>query len=269
MAAKVDFPLVSGNQEPFQDRTLRYPRAFTFADGASAPLFKKGVVPASELEEIARITAEQIAAGYAGQRLLVVQVLEGARVFARMLLPYLDQLCPGADIDYEMGAVQVRSYSQGSQATAHTILTPLQDSRGRELSDCRAYDGVVLVDDLIDAGLTMAWLITEYLPRFAAKGVGFCTMLDKERARTDAVAQVLARHLLSAGRQVANDWLVGYGLDLALSGGERIPPLHLFRQALPGGVYAFNSEIEARLAHEYQQQPDWVAGQLAAYRCLE
>lgn len=265
-AAALDFPLLPGGQEPFASGGLHYPRSFIFADGTTSPLFVKGVIPSAELEQVAQHTARQIAAHYAGRRLLVVQILEGARVFARMLLPHLDRLCLTAGIDYEMGAVQVRSYSHGSQATAHTVLTPLQDSRCRDLADCRGFDGVVLVDDLIDAGLTMTWLITEYLPRFTAQDIGICTMLDKKRPRTDKVAGVLSRSLISAGLEVPDDWLVGYGLDLALGGGEGIPPLHLFRQALPGGVYAFNSAIEERLASEYRQRPAWVASQLAVYR---
>lgn len=269
MAAEVDFPLLPGCQDTFQDRTVRYPRFFTFADGSSAPLFTRGIVSLHSLERIAQSTAEHIVKRYVGQRLLVVQVLEGARAFARMVTPHLDRLCPVSGIDYELGAVQVRSYSHGSQATKHHILSPLQDSQGAQLPDCSAFEGVVLVDDLVDGGDTMAWLITEYLPRFAAKSVGFCTMLDKDRPRTQDVDDTLSAFLISAGQKVPNDWLVGYGLDMALPGCGETSTLHLFRQPLPGGVYAFNSDIEERLVREYQQRPAWVAEQLSPYRSQE
>lgn len=268
MATEVDFPLLPGNRAPEQ-QSLPFPLSFAFSDGSSAPLFRRGVVSALELEEVAQSSAELITTQYAGQRILIVQILEGARIFAQMLQPYLDQLSPAAGMDYEMGAVQVRSYGHGSHASAHQIITPLRNSLGEEITDCSTFDGLVLVDDLIDAGNTLAWLAMEYLPRFTAKGIGFCTMLDKTRPRTSTVEKILRRHLISAGRQVPNDWLVGYGLDMALPGTREIPPLHLFRQPLPGGVYAFNSDIEKRLIQEYQQRPAWVTEQLNSYRCSE
>lgn len=265
MATEIEFPLLPGTQEHYQDSSYRYPLSFTFADGSYAPLFTRGVVSSLNLKKVALTAVEQILARHAGQRVLVVQILEGARVFARMLAPHLERLCPQAGIEYEMGAVQVRSYSHGSHATGHQIIKPLQDGHGQKLTDCRKYDAVVLVDDLIDAGDTMAWLISEYLPDFMAKEIGICTMLDKDRKRTKTVEAILCSHLISAGKSVPNDWLVGYGLDLALPGWGQTPTLHLFRQALPGGIYAFNSAIEDRLTREYQQRPAVVAEQLSIY----
>lgn len=269
MATAVEFPLLLGNQEPFQDQAFRYPLSFSFSDGSSAPLFTAGVVSSPALERIALSTVEQIATRHMGQRLLLVQVLEGARLFFRMLIPHLEHLCPAAGIDYEIGSLKVRSYSHGSRAASHQILQPLQDSRGQELNNCSGFDGVILIDDLIDAGHTMAWLITEYLPCFTVNRIGVSTMLSKSRSRTNTVNEILSRHLISAGMQVPNDWLVGYGLDMALPGDGETQTLHLFRQALPGGVYAFNSNIEERLVREYQQRPAWVAEQLSAYICTE
>ncbi len=259
---EIAFPLLPGGGDFYQIDGLKFPQSFTFTDGSTAPLFSSGVVPIVELERIARLTAERIGQRYGGQRLLVVQVLEGGRSFAEMVVRHLRGL---HGVSYEVATVQVRSYGQGSQAAVHRILQPLQDGLGRELHDCAAFDGVLLVDDLIDGGQTMAWLVRDFLPRFAAKSIGICTMLEKDRERCREVDEVLKRGLISSGLLVPDEWLVGYGLDLTLPGKGEQPPLHLFRQALPGGIYAFNSAIEQRLTQAYQTDPQGVVKQLMAY----
>lgn len=266
VAAAENFPLLAGGQDPYLSGGLSYPRCYTFNDGRSAPLFSRGVVPAAEIEGVARATAVAIAQRYRGQRLLVVLILEGARVFSEMVLCQLERLRrQGQDLDYEVATIQVRSYGQGSQASAPRVLQPLQDYRGKELQNCAAYDGVALVDDLIDGGGTMHWLIREYLASRSAKGIGVCTMLEKARQRGRAMDDTLAACVIASGRRVPDEWLVGYGLDMALPGREDCPTLHLFRQALPGGIYAFNKAIEQRLLAEYQANPHGVAQQLAVY----
>ena len=267
MAAEtVAFPLLAaGDHSPLLVDGLTYPRSFTFSDGSQAPLFTRGVVPAKGLKQVAKLTAERIAARYGGQRLLVIQILEGARTFAGMMLPCLEELRLAHGLCFEVATVQVRSYGQGSRASAHRILQPLRGLGGREVTECGAFDGVVLIDDLIDGGQTVAWLVRDYLPPFAVRGVSVCTMLEKDRLRSQAVDEVLSGCLLSAGRRVADEWLVGYGLDLALPGTGDIPDLHLFRQALSGGIYAFNSALEERLLAAYQTNPTDVRQQLGVY----
>lgn len=264
-AEEIAFPLLPGSHGPCLVDEQAYPRFFTFADGCSTPLFTSGVLPAKEIERIAELTAARISAHYGGQRLLVVQVLEGARTFAEMVLPHLGRLQKAKGLCFEVGALQVRSYGQGSQASVQRIVRPLQDHLGRDLQDCAAFDGVVLIDDLIDGGQTMVWLVQEYLPRFAAKDLGVCVMLKKDRRRNRGVDDVLSGCLLSSGKLVPDEWLVGYGLDLALPGAGASPGLHLFRPPLPGGIYAFNSSIEKRLAAEYQSSPQRVREQLRVY----
>lgn len=263
------FPLLAGQPGPYQAGPLSYPRLYTFADGSSAPLFSRGILAASELEAIAQATAGIIAARCQGQRLLLIHILEGGRTFAGLLHDALRQRQADHDLRYEVAALKVRSYSQGSQSRGHKVLRPLTDCQGREMTDCSPYDGVVLIDDLIDCGQTMAWLISEYLPRLAAKSLGVCTMLEKDRGREAAVEAILGGCLISAGRLVPDEWLVGYGLDMALAGSGKQAGAHLFRQALPGGIYAFNSAIEQRLQAEYQADPGRVTGQLQVYVTAE
>jgi hypoxanthine phosphoribosyltransferase len=266
MAEEVEaFPLRSKSPGPHLREGLIYPRSYTFSDGYTAPLFTSGVLSAAEIERIAQATAAAIAQRYGGQRVLVVLILEGARCFGEMVLGQLKQWQEVSSLHYEVATIQIRSYEQGSQVTTHRALQPLQDLLGKPLLGCADFDGVALVDDLIDAGNTLAWLIREYLPQLLAKDIGIFTLLEKDRLRSAAAEEALAGCAISTGRRVPDEWLVGYGLDLALPGGEGFPARHLFRQALPGGIYAFNSTIEKRLLTEYQTNPRRVLEQLAAY----
>jgi hypoxanthine-guanine phosphoribosyltransferase len=289
MTDEKNFPLLASSQAPYQADGRSYPRVFSFSDGSCAPLFTSGVVAVEELERIAQVTASRIAERYAGQRLLLVQVLEGARTFTAMVIRHLESMREAYGVDYEVASVQVRSYSQGTQATSLRVLQPLQNHLGRELTECTGFEGVVLVDDLIDAGSTVAWLVREYLPKFIARGAGrglssvplkgglnripaglgrglsVCTMLDKERQRDGVVEEVLAECLLSSGLLVPDEWLVGYGLDMALPATGDRPALNLFRQALPGGIYAFNSAIVQQLIAAYETDPAEVHRQLEVY----
>lgn len=265
------FPLLGDTRTPYLADGLSYPRCFSFGDGSLAPLFTNGVVTIGELEGIARATATRLAELYAGRRLLIIQVLEGGRPFAAMVIRHLETMRALHDLCFEAATVQVRSYGQGSQAAAHRVLQPMCNHLGQELEDCSDFEGVVLVDDMIDAGHTVVWLVRDYLPRFGigAAGVGrevkVCTMLDKIRPRDEVVEEVLAGCMLSSGLTVPDEWLVGYGLDTALPGAGDRPSLHLFRQALPGGIYAFNSAIEQRLIAAYEADPAEVCRQLAIY----
>ena len=58
---------------------------------------------------------------------------------------------------------------------------------------------------------------------------------------------------------------MGFGLDMALPAIGSNPPLHLFREALPGGIYSFNDQIEQRLMREYVEMPKFFVEQLGAY----
>lgn len=266
MAKEVDgFPLRAAVPGQYLCGGVSYPQGYVFSDGSVAPLFRCGVLSAVEIGEIARATALSIAQRYGGQRLLVVLILEGARCFGEMVLGWLAVRQREYALRYEVATIQIRSYGQGSQATGHKVLQPLQDQLGREVQDCSGFDGVLLIDDLIDGGATLAWLIDQYLPPLSAKGVGVCTMLEKKRQRSRAVDELLAGCLLSTGKLVPDEWLVGYGLDLALPGGVDGLTLHLFRQALPGGIYAFNEGIEPRLMAECRAHPQGVVQQLGVY----
>ena len=262
------FSLLARNSGAFTANGTSYPRMITLEDGARHPLFNGGVVSAAEIEQIAAGTARAIVDEEHGADILIVQVLEGAKPFCQKVLKYLVDKDAERKIEVELASLKVSSYTDGSRATSHRILIPLQDSRGREITSLGKFETVVVIDDLIDTGATFAWLVSEYLPRFSPKALAGYFMLDKNRKRSKEVEEVLAAYNPLCGKLVADEWLVGLGLDIALPGLSH-GPLHLFRAELPGGIYAFNSSIEQRLIKEYQARPQRVIEQLAVYVSAE
>ena len=101
----------------------------------------------------------------------------------------------------EMDWMAVSSYGSGTQSSGVVrILKDLDtDLTGRK---------VLIVEDIIDSGLTLSWLIRN-LGSHGAASVEVCALLRKPDA---AKVQVDVRYL---GFDVANEFVVGYGLDYA------------------------------------------------------
>ena len=136
--------------------------------------------------------ARQIEQDYDGHDLLIVGVLRGAvmvmadlgRAFSRHL---------------EMDWMAVSSYGSGTKSSGVVrILKDLDtDISGRH---------VLLVEDIIDTGLTLSWLVSNLTSRRPAS-VEICTLLRKPEALT---MQVDVKYV---GWDIPNEFVVGYGLD--------------------------------------------------------
>jgi hypoxanthine phosphoribosyltransferase len=144
----------------------------------------------AKLAELAR----QIEADYEGRDLLLVGVLKGAVMvmadLARELRPHLS-----------MDWMAVSSYGAGTQSSGVVkILKDLDtDLTGRH---------VLIVEDIIDSGLTLSWLLENLRSRGAAS-VEICALLRKPDA---AKVEVAVKYL---GFDIPNQFVVGYGLDYA------------------------------------------------------
>lgn len=139
--------------------------------------------------------AKQIDADYAGKRPpLLVGVLKGAVMVVADLSRRLS-------FQAEMDWMAVSSYGSGTKSSGVVkILKDLdQDVTDRE---------VLIVEDIIDSGLTLAWLKDNLLSR-GAKDVKICTMLRKP----EALKVVIDVDYL--GFDIPNEFVVGYGLDYA------------------------------------------------------
>jgi hypoxanthine phosphoribosyltransferase len=151
------------------------------------------LVTAEEISAKLAELAKQIDADYAGQDLLLVGVLKGAVMVMADLARTLSH-------PVEMDWMAVSSYGSGTKSSGVVrILKDLdQDLSGR-------HD--LLVEDNIDSGLTLSWLLTNLSNRTPASLEVF-TMLRKP----DAI-QVPDLRVKYVGFDIPNEFVVGYGLD--------------------------------------------------------
>ena len=141
--------------------------------------------------EIERDYTGQVAAG---ESPLFVGVLTGATYF-------MADLTRAIGFHTEVHWLALSSYGAGTESSGEIIVL-------KELSvDIRGRD-VVVVEDIIDTGLTLDWLIN-HLDEAGARSVRVCALLRKPHA---AKVEVPAHYL---GFDIANRFVVGYGLDYA------------------------------------------------------
>ena len=160
---------------------------------------------ASDLSEIlyteeqirARIAelCRQIEADYEGRQLLLVGVLKGAV----MVMADLARELRKADV--EMDWMAVSSYGTSTQSSGVVrILKDLDtDLAGRD---------VLIVEDIVDSGLTLSWL-RENLESRGPASVEICALLRKPEA---AKVEIDVKYV---GFDIPNAFVVGYGLDYA------------------------------------------------------
>ncbi|MGO1339193.1 MAG: hypoxanthine phosphoribosyltransferase, partial [Cellulosimicrobium funkei] len=144
----------------------------------------------ARLDEI----AAQIDSDYAGKDLLLVGVLKGAVMVMADLSRRLHS-------HVEMDWMAVSSYGSGTKSSGVVrILKDLDaDLTGRN---------VLIVEDIIDSGLTLSWLLSNLRSRGPAS-VEIAAMLRKPDA---AKTEVDVRYV---GFDIPNEFVVGYGLDYA------------------------------------------------------
>ncbi|WP_116112445.1 hypoxanthine phosphoribosyltransferase [Austwickia chelonae] len=144
----------------------------------------------NRLEEL----AVQISEDYAGKDLLLVGVLKGAVLVMADLMRAMPRTVP-------MDWMAVSSYGSGTKSSGVVrILKDLDtDITGRH---------VLIVEDIVDSGLTLSWIKANLASRDAAS-VEICTLLRKPDA---AKVEVDVKYV---GFDIPNEFVVGYGLDYA------------------------------------------------------
>ena len=143
--------------------------------------------------KVARV-AGRISSDYANSRLILVGVLKGAFV-------YLSDLIRHLKIPVQIDFVRAASYGVETASSGRVCLSkePEIDPAGRD---------VLIVEDIIDSGLTLAYLI-EYFKARGAGSVKTSAFIDKRERREISVPVDYACHVVQEG------FLVGYGLDYA------------------------------------------------------
>ena len=163
----------------------------------------------TRIEELAR----SIDADYAGREPLLVGVLKGAAMF-------MSDLARALDRPSTMEFMAVSSYAG---ATASSGVVRILKDLDRDI----AGQHVLIVEDIIDSGLTLSWLLRNLTARNPAS-VEVVALLRKP----DAVkVEVPVKYV---GFDIPNEFVVGYGLDYA----ERyrdLPYIGRLRPAVYGG----------------------------------
>jgi hypoxanthine phosphoribosyltransferase len=142
---------------------------------------------------IAELAAE-IDADYQGRDLLLVGVLKGA-------VMVMADLARALHSPVEMDWMAVSSYGSGTKSSGVVrILKDLDmDLTGRH---------VLVVEDIIDSGLTLSWLLANLSSRGPASLEVFTLLRKPDAAKVD----VFVRYI---GFDIPNEFVVGYGLDFA------------------------------------------------------
>ena len=152
------------------------------------------LVSEADLQAKVRELGARIASDYAGKDLLLISVLKGGFIF-------LADLCRAITLPLTIDVMAVSSYGPGARPLGVVkILKDLDESiTGRE---------VLVVEDVIDTGLTLSYLLRNLQPR-APASLNVCVLLDK-RARRIADLPIAYR-----GFEIPDKFVVGYGLDFA------------------------------------------------------
>ena len=135
----------------------------------------------------------QIAADYAGRKLTLVSVLKGS-------LPFMADLMREIQLPLRIDLMEVSSYG-GTTTESSGLVRILKD-----LSATIEGEDVLIVEDIIDTGLTLNYLI-RYLRGKNPASLRICTLLDKPARR---LVEIPVDYV---GFSIPDQFVVGYGLD--------------------------------------------------------
>lgn len=152
------------------------------------------LISEEQLQEKIKGLGEQITADYQDQFPLLVGVLKGA-------MPFMADLMKRIDAYIEIDFMDVTSYGNATVSSGEVkILKDLNTSvEGRD---------IIIVEDIIDSGLTLSYLVDLFKYR-KAKSIKIITLLDKPTGRK------VTLNADYVGFEVPDAFVVGYGLDYA------------------------------------------------------
>ena len=152
------------------------------------------VLSEGQIGKRVRELGAQLTQDYAGRHLMLIGILNGAFVFLADLMRVIE-------LPLEVEFFGVASYG-ASDTSSGTIRITKDTERSVEGVD------VLLVEDIVDTGRTVAFLKEVFLSR-GARSVKICALIDKEERRAVPI------DVDYRGFRVQEGFLVGYGLDYA------------------------------------------------------
>jgi hypoxanthine phosphoribosyltransferase len=165
------------------------------------------LVASEDIQAKVRELGGRITQDYREERLLLVGILRGAVVFLSDLMRHLELPC---EIDF----MDISSYGTGTQTSGVVrILKDLEeDITGRH---------VLIIEDIIDTGLTLSYLRRTLLQRRPAS-LEICALLSKPSRRQ---VELDVKYL---GFEVPDEFVIGYGIDYA-GAYRNLPDIHALK----------------------------------------
>jgi hypoxanthine phosphoribosyltransferase len=153
----------------------------------------KVLITTDELQARVRAIGEQITRDYAGKSLHMVGVLKGACVF-------LSDLMRAIDLPMSLDFIGISSYGAATKSSGEVRIT-------KDLDMSLAGKDVLVVEDIIDTGLTLNYMVNIFRSR-EVNSLAIAALLDKpERHEIEIEAKYI-------GFTIPNHFVVGYGLDV-------------------------------------------------------
>ncbi len=149
------------------------------------------MISEEEVENRIREMAEQITKDYAGEELKLICILKGSVFFTT-------ELAKRIDLPVKLDFMSVSSY-EGTQSTGRIKIV-------KDLDDSIAGDNVLIIEDIVDSGRTLSYLLDLLMNR-NPKSLRLCTLLDKPDRR------VIDVDVDYTGFRIPDEFVVGYGLD--------------------------------------------------------
>lgn len=165
---------------------------FYQAEGWAADDIAEILISEAELQAKVRELGAIISSDYAGQDLVLVSVLRGGFIF-------LADLCRVITLPVTIDLIAVSSYGPGAKPSG--VVKILKD-----LDESIAGRAVLVIEDVIDTGLTLNYLLRNLEPR-APASLKVCVLLDKPARR------IVDLPIAYLGFELPDKFVVGYGLD--------------------------------------------------------
>lgn len=153
------------------------------------------LISEEEIDKKVRELGAQISKDYAGKKVSLICILKGSTFFSC-------ELAKRITVPVEMEYMRCSSY--GNESTSSGVVKIIQD-----LDEPIHGKNVIIVEDIIDTGRTLAYL-KKLLEDRNPESIKLCTLLDKPDRRTVEGVEVDYRGFI-----IPDEFVVGYGLDYA------------------------------------------------------
>jgi hypoxanthine phosphoribosyltransferase len=158
------------------------------------PILGKILFPGSEIQTRISGLGKIITADYTGKDLLLVSVLRGGVIFLTDLIRHID-------LELSIDFMSISSYQESKSIHSTGVVKITKD-----LEDPMEGRDILIVEDIIDSGLTINYLARNLRLRNPSS-LEVCTLLDRNVKR---IAEVKIKY---AGFTIGDEYVVGYGLD--------------------------------------------------------